>query len=725
MCRAAARYARPGLDARVAWAPAGADFDDLWRTAADDAGRQAAAEQILAILGAAAAPIAPEIAGAKESKPRARARADEAPAARASDSEPGARQAQTGAGVAGAPIGLHLASSGPGSGNLPDNDDAEIEAAIGPAPPFVAPPARALSAQNKEPSRMGTSGIGAGGMGRDGKPELSGDELNRALAFYAQTDLGNAERMADRFWRRLKYSPAHGWLAWNGKAYSPEEGKAQIKLAEHDTVRGIQDEAKAIEAHAGGFVPRITHDRSTADGKVVDLVAKRDRRKVAKELKAKREDLIKLAAGLRAFGRKSESRPRLAAIGDRAEAYLSVPPNKLDADPFKINVANGTLVVRRDWSREGPEAAQWQIVNEFIRFKPHDPADLITKTAPVDFDPDAECPLYDEFLAYVQPVEENRRHLHQCGGLCLTGDISEQVMWFNWGKGKNGKSTLFNAWAHVVGDYGRSVAIETFLAAGTTRNGAQASPDLARLAGVRMVRTSEPERGAKLAEALIKLATGGEPMTVRHLNKDVFELLPCFKMVMAGNYRPEIRGTDEGIWRRIKLVPWTVSIPEEKRDRDFGDKLKAEGSGILNRLLEGLVDWLKHGLTTPKDVKEATAEYRKDSDPLGRFLDACVVTKEGAKEQSSGVHQVFCAWCRANGEKEWTATGFGKAMAERGFQRKHSDVNWWLNIELTKSVADFAGSNEPPPHGEPIAHDTRKQVTGNAQIGPIDDEDPF
>jgi putative DNA primase/helicase len=397
-----------------------------------------------------------------------------------------------------------------------------------------------------------------------------------------------------------------------------------------------------------------------------------------------------------------------------------VRPSQLDSDPFAINVANGTLVVRRNWSDAPAEAASWHVVNDYMRFKPHDPADLITKRMPVEFDDAADCPLYDEFLEFVQPNADNRRHLHQCGGMCLTGDISEQVMWFNWGKGKNGKSTLLNAWAHVIGDYGRSVAIETFLSANMARSGAQASPDLARLEGVRFVRTSEPERGAKLAEALIKLATGGEPMTVRHLSKDIFELHPRFKLVMSGNYRPEIRGTDEGIWRRIKLIPWTVSIPPEKRDRDFGDKLKAEASGILNRLLAGLVDWLKHGLNAPAEIEQATADYRKDSDPLGRFLDACVATKEGERVQSSALHQLFCAWCRANGEKEWTATGLGRALAERGFTRRHSDVNYWLNICTIKTVADF-GSAEPPPHGEPVGQS--ESSVQNRGVGPPRDEE--
>jgi P4 family phage/plasmid primase-like protien len=270
-----------------------------------------------------------------------------------------------------------------------------------------------------------------------------------------------------------------------------------------------------------------------------------------------------------------------------------------------------------------------------VTFSDHDPRDLITKLAPVDYDPAAACPLYDKFLGEVQPKPEMRRFLHQWLGLSLTGDVSEQRLAVWWGKGKNGKSVLMDTVAHVAGDYGATTPIETFLAEGKGRNAGQATPDLAVLPGVRMLRTSEPKRNAPLDEALIKLATGGEEIKARHLNRDYFNFYPQFKLTISGNYRPKITGSDEGIWRRVMLVPWTYTVPEESRDRHLFGKLKAEASGILNRLLEGLCDWLDHGLVEPHDVGQATAEYREDSDPLGRFLDTCVRAAPGQRVQSS------------------------------------------------------------------------------------------
>jgi hypothetical protein len=170
---------------------------------------------------------------------------------------------------------------------------------------------------------------------------------------------------------------------------------------------------------------------------------------------------------------------------------------------------------------------------------------------------------------------------------------------------------------------------------------------------------------------------------------------------MAGNYRPEIKRH-----RRGHLAPHAPGALDGRSRRKSAIAISATSSRRKQRHPQPAARGPGR-LAAPRPEHAARdragdADYRKDSDPLGRFLEACVVSKDGAREQSSALHRLFCAWCRANGEKEWTATGFGKAMAERGFVRRHSDVNWWLNIAMTKTVADFEAGNEPPPHGEPI-----------------------
>lgn len=530
-----------------------------------------------------------------------------------------------------------------------------IVAIIDAAQPVVSAAAAAV-VENPQPSQTGASrpkqdqrrGAGRGATARRRRPADDGRfapgdpaALDRELAFYPQTDLGNAERFCARYRGRLLHCGAIGWLAWDGRRWARDEGEDQVRLAAHATVRAIQREAATL---------------ADADAR----------------------------ARLAAWGKKSEAAARIAALADNARPYLAVGAGELDADPYAINVNNGTLRLR---GAAAPE----------IELHPHDPADLITKLAPVDYDPEAACPAYDEFLEFVQPDPHMRRFLHQWGGYSLTGDTGEQIFTFHWGLGKNGKTTLFNAWAHVAGDYGRTIQIESFLDSGRARAGGAPTPDLAMLKGVRYLRTGEPERGAKLAEALVKLATGGEVMTVRHLNREFFELRPQFKLTMSGNYQPQIAGADEGIWRRVRLVPWTVEIPPAQRLRDFDRRrLYPEASGILNRLLAGLIDWREHGLVEPERVREATATYRSDSDPLGRFLAACTEAEAGARVQASLLHALFVAWARANGEREWSATGLGRAMRQRGYRSMHSDVNWWLDLRAVRAVADFVDHEGRP-----------------------------
>src|SRR5262249_55881541 len=155
-------------------------------------------------------------------------------------------------------------------------------------------------------------------------------------------------------------------------------------------------------------------------------------------------------------------------------------------------------------------------------------------------------------------------------GYCATGYVTEQKLFFHYGEGRNGKSTFIEAWAHVLGTYAATIPIQTFLQAGQPQRGGEPTPQLARLPGVRLLRTSEPEKDAFLAEALIKLATSGEPILVRGLNKDFFELRPQFKLLICGNYKPRIRGTDDGIWRRMVLIPWPVRISDDECDPDLG-----------------------------------------------------------------------------------------------------------------------------------------------------------
>lgn len=498
------------------------------------------------------------------------------------------------------------------------------------------------------------------------------DALHRRLCMVPLTDLGNAERFAARFGDRVRYVDKWGWIAHDGRRFIHDGAEALIGGMVHATVRAIRQEARVMRDSG-------RRDRGDA-GALDDLI----------ETKRNGDEVL-LSDKLAAWAKASESAAKLACIAGIArqlEGYgLTVQPEQLDRNPYLINCANGTLEIVYEPDAPEPWAE--------LRLRAHDPCDLITRLVPVDYRPGATCPRYDRFLARVQPSDDMRAFLHRWGGLSLTGDVSEQKLAFFYGKGANGKSTLVDTWATIAGDYAGTVPIETFLDQGRKRKGSEASPDLAALVGVRLLRTSEPEKGSKLAEALIKLATGGEPMPVRRLNRDPFDLYPAFKMIISGNHRPSISGVDDGIWRRVMLIPWDVQIPDAEKDRQLVAKLRDEASGILNRLLDGLIDWRLRGLQEPASVRGATADYREQSDPLGRFLAACTRPADGQRVQSSKLYGLFLAWARAAGEREWTQMGFSKAMLDRGYRKIESHGMRWLDLETTRTADDLASEDRP------------------------------
>lgn len=538
--------------------------------------------------------------------------------------------------------------------------------------------------ENSEASfHIGTVAIPAfpGGVGDRIAPEAN-QEVDRRCAFFSLTDLGNAERFRARHGWRFRFCNELGWFVWDGRRWellSEEKDKVpgKVSLAVFDTVRAIRNEADLVEASGlREDVPADAsdHERAAALDHIVGWRGSGDN-KVP----------IFYSETLRAHAKSSEGASRLGCIAGLVKSFddVAIRADAMDADRMAINVLNGTLrIVAKPGGNE-------PVIQRFD----HNPADLISKIANVVYDPAAPCEAFDGFLSTVQPDEATRRFLGQWHGLSLTGDISEQKLAFYHGKGRNGKSTMVDACSEVAGDYGGSVAIETFLDQGRGRKGGEATPDLARLPGIRFLRTSEPEKGAKLAEALIKLITGGELIDARHLNKGFFSFLPSFKVTISGNHKPKITGHDDGIWRRVMLVPWDVQIAKEDIDRQLPEKLRKEKSGILNWMLKGLIDWRMNGLVEPESVLAATAKYREQSDQLGRFLDECTKPVEGARSKSSVLFALFTAWAKATGAGEWQPQGFSKAMEDRGFEKKTSNGVQWLDIEMTKDAGDFADAS--------------------------------
>lgn len=582
------------------------------------------------------------------------------------------------------------------------------------------PPAGLGSGAEETPSFQSGSvgdeaaaGAGEGGEGRAATASQKAKAARREharLAMFNRTDLGNAERFRERYGHNFRFSPALGWLGWDGKRWkllsSEEKGiPGELLAAVFRMVRSIRREAWVL--HASGL-----YDAEERPGGL-------DR--YAYDEKGKKR---RLSALLFAWAERSESASRLRCVAGLVQPWLTVEADAFDADPYAINVNNGTLRFHKKPLDDGTFKVLWKLF-------PHHRDRLITKLAPIDFDPEATCPKYDAMLAWAQPDEAMRRYLHQWGGLNLTGEMGEQKLHFWHGGGGNGKSTVIDAWAYVAGDYSSTTGIETFLDQGVKKSGGNPTPDLARLGGVRMLRTSEPEKGAQLAEALIKLVTGGEPMAVRFLNKGFFDLRPLYKLTISGNHWLGISGTDNGIWRRVDLIPWESQITEAEKDEALPEKLRKEASGIFNRLMAGLLDYMRNRLVRPQRVIDATAEYRDASDPLGRFLKMCTRAAEGGKVQSSHLHRVYEGWCIASGEKAWTNKGFTNAMLDKGFRKKASNGIQWLDIELTKDRADFVDEDgnakqfDEASDAEPrrAADPSEPAVGGWGQIDPLPDDD--
>jgi putative DNA primase/helicase len=332
-----------------------------------------------------------------------------------------------------------------------------------------------------------------------------------------------------------------------------------------------------------------------------------------------------------------------------SESGMTVVADDLDRNPMLLNVSNGTIDLTTGTLR------------------PHRQEDMITKLAPVEFDPDAECPVFDSFLTRIfngnqDLIEFMRRAL----GYALTGNASEEKLFILYGSGANGKSTLVETFMAILGDYGRTASFETFL---TRRNGQDGHRnDLARLQGARMVSASEMGQGRSLDEAVVKQITGRDTVAARFLHKEFFEFQPQFKPFFLTNFKPVIKETTQAIWRRLRLVPFNVTIPPNEQDKKLREKLHAESPGILTWAVRGCLDWQRDGLGVPPVVTNATDEYREEMDVIGQFLkDRCEVGP-GLMVETSMLYESYVNWGDSNRENSMPKITFGRKLRDRSFE---------------------------------------------------------
>jgi len=368
----------------------------------------------------------------------------------------------------------------------------------------------------------------------------------------------------------------------------------------------------------------------------------------------------------------SEAEGKIRAMVELAKSEVPVSPEELDAHPWLLNAPNGTVDLRTGELRE------------------HRREDMLTKMVGTEYRADAAAPVWETFLQRVLPSEGLRAFVQRGAGYSATGDTSEQCMFINHGVGANGKSTYQEVLAEALGDYAMRAPTEMLM---VKRTGGVPN-DVARLKGARFVAASETEEGRRLAESLVKDLTGQDTITARFMRAEFFDFKPTHKLWLSTNHKPEIRGTDAAIWRRIRLVPWSVTIPAAERDRNLPEKLKAEIAGVLAWVIKGCLDWQREGLGEPHEVRDATAQYRAEQDIIAAFLEECCVVRPETWVRFADLYGAYTAWCEEARERAENKRTFGARLKERGFEPARGTGN----VPIRHGLA-LISNREPPPEG--------------------------
>jgi putative DNA primase/helicase len=351
------------------------------------------------------------------------------------------------------------------------------------------------------------------------------------------------------------------------------------------------------------------------------------------------------------FARLASSRKSVDAMVAlaRSDASIETRSKYLDADSYLLNCRNGTLDLRT------------------LDLRPHNPDDLLTKVAGVDFDPVASRPRWDRFVDEVTCGDrELARFLQRSFGVALSGDVSCEAVWIHHGDGANGKSTALDVISAILGDYAGTVAADALLVNPRAHEKERALV-VGTMFGKRLTVTQENDAGLRLSEGIVKQLTGRDTVQARFLHNDPFDVSPTWHPHLVVNHKPVIRGTDLGIWRRVHLVPWAATFGGDKRDDGLRGKLMAEASGILNWLVKGFMDYRDCGLSSPEAVKAATSEYRQESDRFGEWLTDYCEADPRAITPSTELYASYRAWCEETGDYCQNVTAFGRELTRRGY----------------------------------------------------------
>lgn len=448
------------------------------------------------------------------------------------------------------------------------------------------------------------------------------------------SDLANAQRIAYHMRSELMFAPGIGWLTWTGARWTPDALHAR---------RVAQRLGRVVMDEVPGLLQRAQKARNDNE---------------AERLRELAEKLVKHAGQV-------ENVQKLEAAMKAAEPLLRVDPAKLDADALLLGCENGVLDLR---------------TGELL---PPSPERLITRCTGIAYDQQAKAVGWLGFLARIfKSHPELVAFMQRLAGFWLTGRTDPALLAVLYGVGANGKSTFVGALGHVLGEYAITAPPGLLM----LRRGGQSHPtELASLQGRRLAVATESGEGGRLDEEKIKALTGSDAITARRMYGDFFQFPPTHKLALQTNHRPTVRGTDEGIWRRLLLVPFDEVIPADERDPTLADKLRDEAAGILRWAVDGSVAFLRDGLQPPPIVTDATRDYRSESDILAAFIDEECVLQANATTTSRELYTSYKTWAEDNGEFVLSQNKLLMRLQERSGITPHKGAKgarYWKGLRL-------------------------------------------
>lgn len=459
-------------------------------------------------------------------------------------------------------------------------------------------------------------------------------DIQKDPKLYTLDDTGNAYRFRDAYYKEIKYDHINKiWMLWTGQ-------------------RWTEDQTGEIKRRADDLLEKLWKEAAPGEDKEAN-------------------------EPLRKHIRRTRSSKSKKAMIEETEHLSGIPilPNELDRYKDALNVQNGIVDLKTG------------------KLRPHDRRLKMSMLADVEYIDGAECPLWHRFLGEItQQNKELQLYIQRMVGYFLTGSTAEQCLFFLYGTGSNGKSTFVNMISSLFGDYTKNAQSDTIMRVDRGSSSAARS-DIARLKSVRLVTTSEPSGGCVLDEALVKTMTGEDVITARRLYREEFQFRPEFKIVMATNVKPIIKHSDHGIWRRVRMLPFTAQIPDEKKDIHLAEKLQAEKAGIFQWALQGAVDWYKTGMPSCAAVNDANEEYRKEMDKMKQFVDDCILREVGGSIPSGRLYAVYRAWCSERGERyPASQSKFSLDLQDNYhfYKRKTARFNEFVDIALTEAGNQLA-----------------------------------